>query len=135
MALPRQRPSGRRFSPRTALGIGLAQVLSMVPGISRSGATIMGADARSLAAGGHRVLVLPGDPGHAGRCGLDPYKGCGALTSDGSLVIAVGFIAAFVTGSLVVRSLVAFVGRYGFSPFGWYRIVVGVVMLAMLSLR
>ena len=59
----------------------------------------------------------------------DTYKNFGTLTSNRSVVIAVGFIPAFLPGLLVVRSLVAFVGRYGFTPFGWYRIVLGMVML------
>jgi undecaprenyl-diphosphatase len=53
---------------------------------------------------------------------------------DGTLTIAVGFAAAFVAGLVVVRSLLAFVGRYGFAPFGWYRIVLGLGMLAFLTM-
>ena len=76
------------------------------------------------------VLVLPGDPDDAGRRGLRYLQELRHPDSDGSLIIAVGFIAAFLAGLLVVRSLVAFVGRYGFTPFGWYRIALGMVMLA-----
>jgi undecaprenyl-diphosphatase len=124
------------FSPRLALGIGFVQTLAMIPGVSRSGATILGAlmmgVERRTAAEFSFFLAIPT---MLGAVVYDTYKNYATLTSDGSLVIAVGFIAAFVAGLLVVRSLVAFVGRYGFSPFGWYRIVVGVVMLAILSLR
>ena len=124
------------FSPRLALGIGFVQTLAMIPGVSRSGATILGAlmmgVERRTAAEFSFFLAIPT---MLGAVVYDTYKNYSTLTSDGSLIIAVGFIAAFVAGLLVVRSLVAFVGRYGFSPFGWYRIVVGVVMLAILSLR
>lgn len=124
------------FSPRLALGIGFVQTLAMIPGVSRSGATILGAlmmgVERRTAAEFSFFLAIPT---MLGAVVYDTYKNYSTLTSDGSLVIAVGFIAAFVAGLLVVRSLVAFVGRYGFSPFGWYRIVLGVVMLAILSLR
>jgi len=124
------------FSRRLALGIGFVQTLAMIPGVSRSGATILGAlmmgVERRTAAEFSFFLAIPT---MLGAVVYDTYKNYSTLTSDGSLVIAVGFIAAFVAGLLVVRSLVAFVGRYGFSPFGWYRIVLGVVMLAILSLR
>jgi undecaprenyl-diphosphatase len=124
------------FSPRLALSIGFVQTLAMIPGVSRSGATILGAllmgVERRTAAEFSFFLAIPT---MLGAVVYDTYKNYSTLTSDGSLIIAIGFIAAFVAGLLVVRSLVAFVGRYGFSPFGWYRIVLGVVMLAILSLR
>lgn len=121
---------------KQALGVGLVQCISMIPGVSRSGATIMGALAmgidRRTAAEFSFFLAIPT---MLGAVVYDTYKNYSTLTSDGSLVIAIGFVAAFVAGLLVVRSLVAFVGRYGFTPFGWYRIALGVVMLAILSLR
>jgi undecaprenyl-diphosphatase len=124
------------FSPRLALGIGLVQTLAMIPGVSRSGATILGAllmgVERRTAAEFSFFLAIPT---MLGAVVYDTYKNFATLTSDGSLVIAVGFIAAFLAGLLVVRSLVAFVGRYGFAPFGWYRIVLGVVMLVFMSVR
>jgi undecaprenyl-diphosphatase len=124
------------FSPRLALGIGLIQTLAMVPGVSRSGATILGAlmmgVERRTAAEFSFFLAIPT---MLGAVVYDTYKNFGTLTSDGSLIIAIGFTAAFLAGLLVVRSLVVFVGRYGFAPFGWYRIALGVVMLAFLSVR
>ena len=124
------------FSPRLALGIGLVQTLAMIPGVSRSGATILGAlmmgVERRTAAEFSFFLAIPT---MLGAVVYDTYKNFGTLTSDGSLVIAAGFTAAFLAGLLVVRSLVVFVGRYGFAPFGWYRIALGMVMLAFLSVR
>ncbi|QQP87948.1 undecaprenyl-diphosphate phosphatase [Skermanella sp. TT6] len=124
------------FSPRLALGIGFVQTLAMIPGVSRSGATIlgsllMGVERRTAAEFSFFLAI----PTMAGAVVYDTYKNYSTLTSDGSLVIAIGFVAAFLAGLLVVRSLVAFVSRYGFTPFGWYRIAVGTAMLAILSMR
>ena len=124
------------FSPRLALGIGFVQTLAMIPGVSRSGATIlgsllMGVERRTAAEFSFFLAI----PTMAGAVVYDTYKNYSTLTSDGSLVIAIGFVAAFLAGLLVVRSLVAFVSRYGFTPFGWYRIAVGATMLVILSLR
>ena len=124
------------FSPQLAFGIGLVQTLAMVPGVSRSGATILGAlmmgVERRTAAEFSFFLAIPT---MLGAVIYDTYKNFDTLTSDGSLVIAAGFTAAFLAGLLVVRSLVIFVGRYGFAPFGWYRIALGVVMLTFLTVR
>jgi undecaprenyl-diphosphatase len=124
------------FSPRLALGIGMIQTLAMVPGVSRSGATILGAlmmgVERRTAAEFSFFLAIPT---MLGAVVYDTYKNFATLTSDGSLIIAAGFAAAFLAGLLVVRGLVVFVGRYGFTPFGWYRIALGTVMLAFLSVR
>ncbi|UEM22684.1 undecaprenyl-diphosphate phosphatase [Skermanella mucosa] len=124
------------FSPKLALGIGFVQTLAMIPGVSRSGATIlgsllMGVERRTAAEFSFFLAI----PTMAGAVVYDTYKNYSTLTSDGSVVIAIGFVAAFLAGLLVVRSLVAFVSRYGFTPFGWYRIAVGTAMLAILSMR
>ncbi|WP_158044619.1 undecaprenyl-diphosphate phosphatase [Skermanella pratensis] len=124
------------FSPKLALGIGFVQTLAMIPGVSRSGATIlgsllMGVERRTAAEFSFFLAI----PTMAGAVVYDTYKNYSTLTTDGSLVIAIGFVAAFLAGLLVVRSLVAFVSRYGFTPFGWYRIAVGAAMLAILSIR
>jgi len=65
----------------------------------------------------------------------DLWKNRGGLTDDGLLLIVVGFVTAFVAAMLVVRALIDFVSRRGFAPFAWYRIAVGVLMLALLTLR
>jgi undecaprenyl-diphosphatase len=123
------------FSPKLALGIGLVQTMAMIPGVSRSGATILGAlmmgvDRRTAAEFSFFLAI----PTMTGAVVYDTYKNFSGLTSDGTLVIAIGFIAAFVSGMIVVRSLVAFVGRYGFTPFGWYRIALGGIGLVLLSM-
>jgi undecaprenyl-diphosphatase len=51
------------------------------------------------------------------------------------MLIAVGFVAAFLAALVVVRSVLGFIGRYGFTPFGWYRIAIGTLMLGILAMR
>ncbi|SOD94166.1 undecaprenyl-diphosphate phosphatase [Caenispirillum bisanense] len=121
------------FSAPLALKIGIFQCLAMVPGVSRSGATIMG----SLLAGVERKTAAEFSfflaiPTMLGATVYSVYKARGELDfSDGSL-IATGFTAAFVTALVVVKAALAFIGRHGFAPFAWYRIVVGTIMLVLL---
>src|SRR3546814_2330913 len=74
-------------------------------------------------------------PTMLGAVVYDLYRNRAVLSFDGSVTIAIGFAAAFLAALMVVRALVAFVGRYGFAPFGWYRVAVGLVMFAVLTLR
>lgn len=124
-----------RFPATLALKIGFFQCLAMVPGVSRSGATILGAlmlrvDRRTAAEFSFFLAI----PTMLGATVYDLYKNWASMTLDGGVIIAVGFAVAFIAAALVVRSLVDFVGRYGFSPFGWYRIVLGSTMLVWLHL-
>ena len=109
-----------------ALKIGLFQCLAMIPGVSRSGATIvgallLGADKRSAA----EFSFFLSMPTMAGAFAYDFYKNRDVLSLDDAAVIAVGFVCAFVSAVLVVRSLLGFVSRRGYAIFGWWRIVVG----------
>lgn len=121
------------FSLALALKIGFAQVLAMIPGVSRSGATILGAVlfgvARPAAAEYSFLLAIPT---MLGASALELYKGRHALHGGDGVLIAVGFVAAFLSALVVVRWFVAFVARHGFSVFGWYRIGLAVVMFALL---
>lgn len=129
-------PSVEKVGYATALKIGLFQTLAMIPGVSRSGATIMGARLlgvdRPTAAEFSFFLAIPT---MLGATVFDAYKNRGSLEGSGTLVIATGFVAAFLAGLLVVRKLVAFVSRHGFAPFAWYRIALGTAMLILLSVR
>jgi undecaprenyl-diphosphatase len=103
----------------------------MVPGTSRSGATIvgallMGADKRSAAEFSFFLAM----PTMVGAFTLDLIKNRKDLSFDDVTVIGVGFIAAFISGLIVVRSLLAFVSRRGYAPFAWWRILIGVAGLA-----
>jgi undecaprenyl-diphosphatase len=116
-----------------ALKIGLFQCLALVPGVSRSGATIvgallMGADKRSAA----EFSFFLSMPTMAGAFAYDLYKNRDVLSFDDATVIATGFLCAFISAVLVVRSLLGFVSRNGYAVFGWWRIAVGTVALTAL---
>lgn len=116
--------------------IGLVQCLAMIPGVSRSGATIMGAMAlgidRRTAADFSFFLALPT---LTGATALQLYKHRDAITADSLGLIAVGFVVAFVVALAVVKAFLAVVTRHGFAPFAWYRIAAGIAALLWLSAR
>jgi undecaprenyl-diphosphatase len=119
----------------TAVAIGCVQCLAMVPGVSRSGATILGGlllgVERRTAAEFSFFLAIPT---MLGASALELWKNRHVLGAGpvGPAQIAVGAAVAFVVALVVVRGFVALVGRHGFAPFGWYRIVAGVAALAWL---
>jgi undecaprenyl-diphosphatase len=120
----------------TALLIGFGQALAMIPGTSRSGATIiasllLGVD-RKTAAEFSFVLAIPT---MLAATVYSLYKVRHEISADGLGQIGVGFIAAFVVALLTVRGVLAVIGRIGFTPFGWYRIVIGGVMLTWLAMQ
>lgn len=121
------------FSPKLALKIGLFQVLAMVPGVSRSGATIMGAllmgVERRTAAEFSFFLAIPT---MVAATVYDLYKNWDVLSVDDGSIIAVGFVTAFIAALIVVRTLLNFVSKHGFEPFAWYRIALGSLMLCIL---
>lgn len=121
---------------RTAVAIGFIQCLAMIPGVSRSGATILGA----LAMGAERKTAAEFSfflavPTMAGATAYALYKDRALLSADDLGMIAIGFGAAFVVALLVVKAFVAIVARHGFAPFAWYRIVVGTLALVWLLNR
>lgn len=119
------------------VGIGLFQCLAMVPGVSRSGATILGALTlgveRRTAAEFSFFLAIPTMLGATVLELVTKRHELAATNSVGLGGIALGFAVAFLVALLVVRWFVALVGRTGFSPFGWYRILVGALALVLLS--
>jgi undecaprenyl-diphosphatase len=118
---------------RTALAVGFCQILAMIPGVSRAGATIMGAlmlgISRPAATEFSFFLAIPT---MLGAAVYDLYKSRDELSFDNGTVIAVGFIVAFFAALVVVRWLVDFVSRHGFSVFAWYRIALGMIALVAL---
>jgi undecaprenyl-diphosphatase len=114
------------FPWQLALVIGLFQMLSLVPGVSRSGATVVGGmlfGASKRAAAEFTFFIAL--PIMTGAFAYDLYKSRDLIDSSIALNVAIGFAAAFVAGTLVVRYLLDFVSRYGFAPFAWWRIAVG----------
>ena len=123
---------------RQALGVGLMQCLSMVPGVSRSGATIMGALAmgieRRTAAEFSFFLAVPTMMGATTLELIDNRAAlAGGLGPVGWSEIAIGFVVAFVVALAVIKAFVAYVSRAGFSPFAWYRIAAGALAIWLLT--
>lgn len=124
------------YPPSLAFRIGLFQCLAMIPGMSRSGATIvgallMGADKRSAAEFSFFLAM----PTMVGAFALDLYKNRNILDFNDVTMIGAGFLAAFVAGLFVVRGLLAFVARRGYAPFAIWRIFIGVAGLIGLYAR
>ncbi len=118
-----------------ALAIGFVQCLALVPGVSRSGATIVGArflGASTRAAGEFSFFLSM--PTMAGAFAYDLYKNRAVLDSSAMTEIVIGFVVAFIVAVLVVRWVLAYVSAHGFALFGWWRIIVGGVALVLLSL-
>jgi undecaprenyl-diphosphatase len=118
-----------------ALGIGVIQCLAMIPGVSRSGATIVGGlllglDKRAAAEFSFFLAI----PTMAGAFAYDLYKSGADLSGHQLGLIAVGFVTAFVSGLFVVKTMLSFVARHGFGLFVWWRIGLGAAGLAFLYL-
>ena len=140
LVIERVRPRPRvhdieTMSLGTALAIGCCQVLAMIPGVSRAGATIMGGLMlrvdRPAATEFSFFLAIPT---MFGATVYDLYKNRAILSLDGAVLIVIGFVVAFIAALFVVRRLVDFVSRHGFGVFAWYRIVVGAIALVALAL-
>lgn len=125
---------------RQALGVGLIQCLAMIPGVSRSGATIMGALAmgieRRTAAEFSFFLAIPT---MLGATTLELWDNRAALAAGSGPVgwneIAIGFAVSFVVALVVIRGFVAYVSKSGFAPFAWYRIAAGALAVALLAVH
>jgi undecaprenyl-diphosphatase len=124
------------YPPTLSFKIGVFQCLAMIPGVSRSGATIVGAmlmgtDKRSAAEFSFFLAM----PTMTGAFAFDLYKNWAILRPQDIDNIAIGFVTAFIAAVFVVRHLLGYVSRHGFALFGWWRIIVGGLALgAMLVL-
>ena len=138
IALERWAPEPREhdamgFSLKTALGVGLFQCLSIIPGVSRSGATIvggllLGVDKRAAAEFSFFLAI----PTMVGAFALDFWESRDLLTGDVLTLIAIGFVVSFLSGLIIVKTMLDFVARHGFTPFAWWRIAVGVIGLGLI---
>ena len=119
-----------------ALGVGVIQCISMIPGVSRSGATILGGLSlgieRRTAAEFSFFLAIPT---MLGATTLELAKNHDNLGAAGASGIALGFAVSFVVALVVIKWFIGIVSRRGFAPFGWYRIVAGTAALIWLTLR
>ncbi len=116
-----------------AIKIGFIQCLAMVPGVSRSGATIVGAlmlGASKRAAAEFSFFLSM--PTMAGAFAYDLYKNRDVLDTSAMGEIAVGFVMAFISAVLVVKWLLGYVSRNGYALFGWWRIIVGSLVLMLI---
>lgn len=122
--------SFKDLSYKTALGIGFFQVLSLVPGTSRSGATILGAiilgASRSIAAEFSFFLSIPV---MFGASGLKLLKFGFEFTSMEAAVLLTGMIVAFLVSVIAIRFLLKYIKNNDFKAFGWYRILLGILVL------
>jgi undecaprenyl-diphosphatase len=114
------------FPVSLSFKVGVCQCLAMFPGVSRSGATIVGATlmgaSKPAAAEFSFFLAMPT---MAGAFAYDLFKNYKNLDMNDATLIAIGFVCAFFSALLVVRSFVAFIGKHGFAPFAYWRIAVG----------
>ena len=117
------------------LMIGFAQCLAMIPGVSRSGASIvaamlLGADKRAAAEFSFFLAI----PTMVGAFVYDLYKNRADMTADHAGIIAIGFAVSFVTAIIVVKTFLTYVPRHGFTLFAWWRVIVGTLGLVALAM-
>ena len=125
---------------KTVIGVGLVQCLAMIPGVSRSGATIMGGLSlgveRRTAAEFSFFLAIPT---MIGATTLELVKHRDTLMSGahgvGLGTVAVGFVVSFIVAIVVVKAFVHYISKHGFWPFAWYRIIAGAAALVWLASR
>lgn len=119
---------------KTALGIGLFQCLSIIPGVSRSGSTIVGSmllkvEKRAAAEFSFFLAI----PTMAGAFAVDLWSSRNLIDADYAWIIAVGFVVSLVVAIVVIKAMLAIVTRRGYAPFGWWRIVVGLAGLGLIA--
>ena len=140
LAVERWAPAPREddamaFSYKTAGLIGLFQCLAIIPGMSRSGATIVGGllsgvEKRAAAEFSFFLAI----PTMVGAFALDFWESRDVLTGDFMGTIAIAFVVSFLSGLFVIRTMLDFVSRHGFAPFAWWRIAVGAIGLAAIGM-
>jgi undecaprenyl-diphosphatase len=117
------------------LWIGIAQCVAMIPGVSRSGASIvaamlLGADKRAAAEFSFFLAI----PTMVGAFAYDFYKNRGEMTVDHLGIVAIGFVVSFITAIIVVKTFLSYVTRRGFKLFAWWRVIVGTLGLIALAM-
>lgn len=123
------------FPLLTYFYIGCAQCVAMIPGVSRSGASIvaamlLGADKRAAAEFSFFLAI----PTMLGAFVYDLYKNSADMTTDHLTIVAVGFVVSFITAIIVVKTFLTYVTRHGFELFAWWRVIVGTLGLIALAM-
>lgn len=130
-------PDDRIITYPKAFTIGMFQCVSMIPGVSRSAATIVGGMAQGLtrkqAAEFSFFLAVPTMFGASAKKMYDFYKDGLTLSSADIQSLAIGNVVAFVVAMLAIRFFIGFLTKYGFRAFGWYRIAVGLLLLGLMA--
>ena len=120
----------------TALKIGFFQCIAMIPGVSRSGATIVGGMSqklsRKVAAEFSFFLAVPTMFAATAKKLYDFYKAGNTITQDQTYLLIIGNVIAFVVALLAIKSFIGYLNKHGFRVFGWYRIVAGLVIIILL---
>src|SRR3954463_2400958 len=117
------------------LAIGFAQCLAMIPGVSRSGASIvaamlLGADRRAAAEFSFFLAI----PTMVGAFAYDLYKNRADMTTDHLGIVAIGFVVSFIVAMIVVKTFLNYLTRHGFTLFAWWRVIVGTLGLVALAM-
>jgi undecaprenyl-diphosphatase len=124
-----------KFPLLTYLWIGIAQCLAMIPGVSRSGASIvaamlLGADKRAAAEFSFFLAI----PTMVGAFAYESYKNRAEMTTDHLGIVAIGFVVSFIVAMIVVKSFLSYLTRHGFTLFAWWRVIVGTIGLIAFAL-
>jgi undecaprenyl-diphosphatase len=127
----------KEISFKQSFIIGCWQVLAMIPGVSRSGASIIGGMQQGLNRGAAAefsfFLAVPTMCAAAGKDLLDFYGEKGSIDNGQWLLLGIGMIVSFVVAIMAIKLMVSFVRMYGFKPFGYYRIIAGLVIIALVA--
>lgn len=125
--------AAEKISYKQAAGVGFFQALAMIPGVSRSAATIIGGQTLGI---DRKTIVefsfLLAIPTMAAASGLDLIKSQAAFDSQEWQLLVVGFLAAFLTALLAIRFFLKYIQKHSFAAFGWYRIAAGLLILLFL---
>lgn len=126
-----------RMSYWDALKVGFFQCIAMIPGVSRSGATIVGGMSqrmsRKLAAEFSFFLALPTMLGATLKKSMDYFEKHDALTSDQIQSLVIGNVVAFIVAIIAIKAFIGYLNKHGFKLFGWYRIIAGLIIIALLA--
>jgi undecaprenyl-diphosphatase len=126
---------GEKLPLSKALQIGFCQILALIPGTSRSGATILGGELLGVERKAATLFTFYlAVPTMLGATVFELYKKGAALSHGQSLDIAIGFVVSFLVAWVVIRQFLNIVARYGLSPFGWYRIAAGIALILWITL-